>query len=248
MGDISEMRGLLVVASVIIIMVSMLIIIPPSVYESNLRNSETAGIINPVNQLSWNSSLTVNLTHAVGFAGWQDTFRLNGFNYIITTYESGQYATSQTIKLQTCAELGDFLIIWAEESMIWYDTDNKIVSLSSEVIETSIIDDYATPAQFTLQNGQTSITATCVYDNTTYSSFDDALTNDAASLVFETELDYTNSNLNAFQLIGMLYTASLPGLDPLINYLITIPLWIATIYLAFIFILRLTGALFGGGA
>jgi len=48
-------------------------------------------------------------------------------------------------------------------------------------------------------------------------------------------------------MIGMLFTASLPDVDPSLNYIIAIPLWICCSYLIFIFVLRIIGAVFGGG-
>jgi hypothetical protein len=236
MGDISEMRGLLVVASVIIIMVAMVIIIPSSIIVSNITNSANAGVINPINVLDWNTTYTINLTYTDA-----QEISLNGFNYDIFTLE---LKGTPVIIISTFAEWGPFK--WDSEGFDWYYSGNLVSD--TQAINATTIDNYATPATFTLVNSKTSFNLATAYDTTSYGSFKEALENNDAFLVFQTDWNERDSSLNAFQLLGMIYTASLPGLDPLTNYLITIPLWIATIYLAFIFILRLTGALFGGGA
>lgn len=236
MGDISEMRGLLVVASVIIITVAMIIIIPTSIIQSNITNSASAGVVNPINVLAWNTTYTVNLTYPD-----VQEFSLNGFNYELYTLE---FESEPQIILGTFAEWGPFK--WDSESFDWYYSGN-LVSHNNGFMQSSVIDEYDTPAAFTLTNSKTSIEIATAYDSGSYASFQAALEADDAFLVFQTDWDERDSSLNAFQLLGMIYTASLPGLDPLTNYFITIPLWIATIYLAFIFVLRLIGAVFGGG-
>lgn len=237
MGDISEMRGLLVIASVIIITVAMVIIIPSSVIVSNITNSASAGVINPINVLAWNTTYTVNLTYPD-----VQEFSLNGFNYELFTLD---FEGEPQLILGTFAEWGPFK--WDSESLDWYYQGN-LVSHNNGFMQSTVIDDYETPVTFTLANSKTSFELATAYDTASYDSFQEALEADDAFLVFQTEWDERDSSLNAFQLIGMIYTASLPGLDPLTNYLITIPLWIATIYLAFIFILRLSSFLSGGGS
>ncbi len=86
------------------------------------------------------------------------------------------------------------------------------------------------------------------FNETLYSSPSDAWTNNALRILFAIEFDQTNTTVNAWSLISMMLFFQIPTIHPLLNVILTIPLWIALTYLVYITILRAIGALFGGGA
>ena len=88
------------------------------------------------------------------------------------------------------------------------------------------------------------------YNATAYSNFTDAIDNEALFLVSGIDWDQQGTSYNAWGIISGILLFDLPGgLDAnvWIYVLVSVPLWLAALYVSFILILRAIGAVFGGG-
>jgi len=243
MGEISEMRGLIVVFVVVATTITLITAIPSEFYEPTLSNPQI-GNANPIDVIAWNSTYTLNLTYSESFSVSQD-FTLNDYNYGVTVYPSAD------IGLFTYEKW--WLFEWGRDDFYWHDSNGTEVSETTSyvfeyrVIAASTIDEYIAPQKFSCTNSKTSIIVTVVYNTTEYLTFTDALKDDAAAIIFNVDWNERNTSINALTLISMLFTASLPNVDPTLNLLLTFALWACIAYLIFIFALRVVGAVFGGG-
>lgn len=243
MGDISEMRGLIVVFVVVAVSITLIIAIPSEFYEPTLSNPHI-GNANPIDVIAWNSTFTLNLTYNGGFE-IPHPFELNDYNFGITVFPGAK------INLFTHEKWWFFE--WGRDDFYWYDVNNNEVSETFNYIfdyrgvAASTIDEYLAPQKFSCTNSKTSVGVTIVYNTTEYLTFTDALEDNAAALVFNVDWSERNTSINALTLISMLFTASLPSVDPTLNLLLAFALWAAVAYMIFIFVLRAVGAVFGGG-
>jgi hypothetical protein len=97
------------------------------------------------------------------------------------------------------------------------------------------------------QNSKTKVSVSFAYNTSAYTCFSDAYNAHDCAMLIKYDLNDRNTSINALTLISMLFTAQLPMVDPTINLLLAFPLWACTSYLIFIFVLRIIGAVFGGG-
>lgn len=86
------------------------------------------------------------------------------------------------------------------------------------------------------------------FNQTTYDDPLDAWEQDELYIFVGMQYDQTDTTYSAWEIIAMLLTFKLPNIQPLINMIIAIPIWISIAYLIFILILRAIGGIFGGGA
>lgn len=241
MGDISEMRGLIVVFCIIAVSITLIALMPTEFYTATATSPEV-GSGNPLDLIAWNSSLVVNFTGADPI-----DFTLNGYNFELDpTFDP--YTLQDGIILATYD--GWWIFVWNYEAMQWYVNDVE-VSYTPTYAHTRIsiyaVDEYPIDTVYTCKNSRTMVRATFVYNTTEYTKFSDAYKANDASIVFNMDWEDRNTSFNALSLIAMLFTASLPNVDPTINLLITFPIWACIGYLIFIFVLRMVGAIFGGG-
>jgi len=85
------------------------------------------------------------------------------------------------------------------------------------------------------------------YNDTLYSTPEEAWNYHGLNVMIGIDFDQTSTGYNAWSLIGALLFFQLPEIHWIVNALIAIPLWLCISYLCFIFILRAIGAIFGGG-
>lgn len=246
MGDISEMRGVIVLFTIVAATISLILLIPSDFYAAAIDPSVAPdATISDV--IAWNNTYIANLTYNP-LVDTSNTFTLNGYNYGINVYPIG------SINIHTYASW--WIFEWDRDDFQWfmngvhssvlYDYIGNIF----EVIPTSIIDSFDSPQTFEIKNSKTQATITLVYDTTTYDTFDAALKANDASIIFNVDWSDRNTSMNALQLVGMVLTASLPNIHPVLNGLFAVFGWglvAASTYLAFIFVLRIVGAIFGGG-
>jgi hypothetical protein len=83
--------------------------------------------------------------------------------------------------------------------------------------------------------------------STSYTDATDAYDNHALWLYLEAGLDRNNTALNGWSLIQSVLFFNIPNVEPMISYIMGIPIWICVAYLAVIMVLRIAGAIFGGG-
>lgn len=102
--------------------------------------------------------------------------------------------------------------------------------------------------KFIISNSRTSSTVAFFFDEDTYGSPGAAWWNDALFVSFNNNYSEQQSGMNAFALIGGLLFWSLPGVPVEIYAIISFMVWPPIIYVAAIWVLRIIGSVFGGGA
>ena len=186
--------------------------------------------------IAWNDTLTVNMTGTDGYE-----FQLSGYNF---------YLVSQTvydphgIRLNTYAQWGPFT--WDQQYFTWYDSDSVDYGTT---LDTSVIDE--NPITFNARNYYIGVSVTFGY-NSSFASFDDALVNGDgdAYAIFNVDWEDRETSMNALQLVALVITGTLPNVHPVLSFIFGFIGWgivAAAAYLFFIFILRIVGAVFGGG-
>jgi hypothetical protein len=260
MGDISEMRAIVVVFSFVavgIFLISLMVSESPGLFIGPTQIGEQAGpnsVSIPTDLLSWNSSLTVNLTGPAGeysftLAGWN--YRIDAFTLMYNRIAMSTYATW-------------WIFQWDFDYFKWYK-DGVLVSYPGTYYPPyyqtqTYPGDFVFPIQqldtdfynnetlsYEAKNGKTATTVFFSYNSTTYSIPSLAYEAGALSLTFLVDFDDRNTSINVLNFIGAIFSFSMPGIDSRLLFILMLPIIAATAYLVFIFVLRIAGAIFGGG-
>lgn len=86
------------------------------------------------------------------------------------------------------------------------------------------------------------------FNETLYGSPVEAWDSDELYILCGIHYDQTQTAYNVWEIIGLLLFFGLPNVHPVINAVISIPIWICIAYVTYILVLRTIGAVFGGGA
>ncbi len=191
--------------------------------------------VNALGLLAWNSTVTMNITD-------------NNFHYqTINGYDLAVLTVDNEVEIYTYAQW--WVFVWDQDGFQWYNQTNLRID-SSYWLALADIQNYSNPYQFTIKNSKTKMLLTMSFNDTAYTSFEDALDNDELYFTFNLNWDDRNTGLNALSLVSLILTGSLPNVHPVLNGVFAFIGWsfiAAGVYLAFIFTLRIVGAVFGGG-
>lgn len=247
MGDISEMRGLITVATIVSVTVALVLLMPSEMYattyDQDLTTNPAANDLSEL--LGWNSTYAWNIT-----AGAEQTTDINGYHYLLYT----QNIFDNTLQLETYD--GWWVFRWNFDRFKWYNwTSHADVSsvdiLNRPYLNLTKLDDWdVLPVKLGAENSKCEIAISFAYDNTTYTGYIDAFDNNALTMVFNLDFSDRATSINAFELIGMVLFGALPNIDPVLSGIFAFIGWgiaAAVAYLMFIFTLRVIGAVFGGG-
>lgn len=252
MGDISEMRGLIVVGTFLGSLIFLVNLIPSqflvSSYEGRtisvpeyFEAMELQSFVDTINITLDDSGGQVYIPVIMQYAYVYD-FELGGHNLELWDHD---YASPKHL------HVNHYWYWWifptAHHQMEWL---NKEGFSRGEHLDADELDnDYEeTTIRYTIKCEHFQAYVFFGFNETTYSQPSDAWDNNELKLLFGIEFDQVNTSINAWGLIAMLLFFGLPNVHWIIDVLIHIPIWIAEAYLAFILILRTIGAIFGGGA
>ncbi len=238
MGDISEMRALIVLLSVVGITIGLIATMPSEFFSTDVDNTF---IPDPdtLELIAWNSTLTINATNN----NWEN-FDLNGYHFQFNF-------DSPNIWCFTYAYW--WVFTWDQDGFYWRNENNTDVTTVIGVVPTlnlTDIVDYDNPSSFQMKNSKTQIKATLSFNGTAYTDFQEALEADDLQITFNSDWSDRNTSINALSLIAMVLTGSLPDIASELSIVFFFVSWAfiaTTSYLVFIFALRIVGAVFGGG-
>lgn len=250
MGDISEMRGLVTVVTFLGVVVLLIAFIPNQFYTaSGARNVNVPDVFEGIDIYSFAESKMIGLNETGGSIWWADS------NYYHVDIDIGSRNFDLYYKRANKTNLNLFVIhIWYEWIFIPYD--HRLTWYNYQGIEkgdyllVSYLEEDGEDgkARYNIECSHFRAYSQLAYNNTLYSSFEDAWNNHGLYAFFGIDFDQVNTSYNAFALLGMLLFWQLPEVHWIVNILLSIPLWICIAYLTFILILRAIGAIFGGGA
>jgi len=242
MGDISEIRGLVVIFSFIAVFVIIIGLIPSQflIADYEGRTIDVPDYFEAIDLLfyidTWNQTL-------------DDSGSLQGGYYIYTFVFGGHnLRLLDRVNPQLWMQHYWYWLFFptGHHYMKWLNT--KGVSRGTDLTPSELDSDYTEGnIRYRVKCSHFQMDAFFGFNETTYSSPSDAWDNNELALLLAIEFDEATTSINAWSLISMLLFFQLPDVHWIINALIAIPLWIAIAYLAFIMILRTIGAVFGGG-
>ena len=307
MGDISEMRGLIVCVTFIATAITLILLIPPSFMSigANQQVNPTEG--NTRNILAYNDTYFLNYTgnrdgtpagtpplnhvHSQLLdVGGHSVLFTESF-YKIDNDPLFMNLTSYWFVFQTEMAQDIWGYRYNQEDFKWYnqngtDTTTNIEIevndgnaifgnvyhwVSHDVLTLAQVDMdahtqnstlnntlYNPQIQYTLKSSSTTFQAQFSYNISAFTAPSQAYQNltrmgnetstGGLSLTIGIDFSERASQINAWDLItGFLFFQLIPQLPTTISLLIEVPIWIAEAYLIFIFILRVIGAVFGGG-
>jgi len=251
MGDMSELRGLVVIVSFMGVLVLLLAWIPGSFFvASSAREVYVPDYFESIEVFSFVETKTHYLNDSGGNLWvFDSTIRLKDVD--IGGYD---------IDLFYRRPNQGFYKLWLlHEHYNWYifPADHKLTFVSLRGVNRGIeldINELTTDAnggnvtEYRARCKHTTYHIGLSYNSTLYSSYSDAWDNGDVIIFFGVEFDQVNTSYNAFNVISMLLFFQLPEIDVYTNALMAIPLWAGIIYIAYIIVLRTIGAIFGGGA
>jgi len=273
----SELRTIVIVVAFLgttIALVGMMTMESPFLF-SGYTNKGTTPVygnntaVNPSEVIGWNETLVLPLNNS----GWSFilSFEVGGWNlraYIDKPYGVNAYY----IELETYDKfevLG--LTLWehGHQDFTWYNSSNQRVSrndigfmapLGSYYPEVIGLDqlgyDYIfgnssssmNNLQYNIKNSHTKLTVSFGFNNTLYDSPLTCFINGGnLDLCFQIQWSDRNTSMNALDFISAMFSFRLPDVEPTVQAMIMAPILGALMYLTFIFILRIVGAVFGGG-
>jgi len=254
MGDISELRGLIVVMSFLGAFVLLIGAMPSDFYTAgDMRAISTPEeIFETIDVYSFAETKTIWLNESGGSEWWIDpTFCIEDVdigNWDIDFYYKDANESGLSCRL---IHIHYEWIIWpADHHLKWFDKTGVDQSDSSgyltvEDIQTNSVSNVS---RWRAVCDHTTYYTSFAYNTTLYGNFTHAWNYHGLYAFFGVNFDRTNTSYNAFQLISMLLFFQMPAMNPILNAFMAIPIWICIAYLIFILLLRAIGAIFGGGA
>jgi len=240
MGDLSEIRGLITVTSFMSAFLFLTLLIPSAFNIGGYEQQRQINVPEYFEAIDIQSfAETYNITTGNDFA--EVYFSIGGWNLLWEVKPS-----------QECYVFFSFdswwIFKWNFQSFHWYNKNgiekSTLLNLQPPghygnhyVIEWKNINGNQT-IQFSTQNPNVQLIVFFGYNTTEFSNVQDAINNDALSVLFCINFDQVNTSFNAWNLIGMLLFFQMPNVHPTINMLIAIPLWVVIAYLIYVLILK----------
>lgn len=233
MGDISELRGLLVVGSFLAITVLLIAWIPSEFYVAGqTRTLNIPPEFDAIDLVNYAATHNFTLDDDV----WEDWGK--------PTFGHDMTFLASYYDMANIHSYGFF----EAHKMHWF---NKNGVDRGDVLDIDEInadwDSGVNMASYKVQCNHFYMYAFISY-NTSYPSLKVAWDDAKAYILFAIDFAQKGSAWSAWSLITGILFFKLPFIDPYTNAMIAIPLWIAMAYIAYILVLRAIGAIFGGGA
>ena len=267
MGNMSEYRGLIVIVTFVaitLLLIGMAVSESPTMFvDENTQGSSPLsgeGVAGPSTFLAWNSSVVAQLNDTypeldVSIGGWDFTF-----------FNRDDGGTVHFLQVETYFTFYG-MFRYSEEDMEWYNTStNRKVSIqhdvytdppriyrhSHQVMDMNDIDiaygtGNITDLTYKIRNTKTGLTISIAFDVDAYATPSEALAGDGLTICLQQDFSDRNTSINIVSFISGLFLFSIPGVDPYVCAIISFALDSALAYITFIFVLRIIGAVFGGG-
>lgn len=271
MGDMSEMRGIIIVVTFLGVISGLILAMPPQLLRAaSVQNTQAYTVKNLLasNQTDyWYYNFSGLSNHDSG------AYQIGG--YWLTMGEFAPYVNGTTLtdNASRCFRLEEQdAITWLDyyynrEDALFYNNQSEKVSvqtvitihnwfwgtddhLSSEVLTMNYLVNHPTDLSFVIQSSRGSFELKFTYDHSAYTSPLDAYNHMHLSMIVSVDFSERATQINAWTLIlGILFinTNAIQGMDQTVIWIIRLPIIACLLYLSFIFVLRVIGAVFGGG-
>jgi len=181
-----------------------------------------------------------------------------GKDYVLLGFDTDMYYVSVTIGGHKCAFIYSkanqtehniffyhsytvYLIFPTWHRLKWtnaYGQDRGDYLTASELES-----DYADNLPYNLACSHFQMDGSFNYNETTYSSVEDAWDHYGLDFCSGIEFDQMATGLNAWDLIGMVLFFKIPNIHPIFNYMIAVPIWVSIVWLSVALIIAFIKAL-----
>jgi hypothetical protein len=242
-GNIAELRPLIFIAAFVgmaLLLVGLMITESPTLFVGATPGSALTptNSPNPLNLMAWNTS--VNFLASA--SGYQFTFA--GYNVEYDVIHTSDW------NFQAFTYASFYFIQWDTRFFSWYNSQNELESTQLMSL-TAVNSDYTTGGtnniKYTWKNDLATIPIQFSFNTSKYDSPIEAYNDGALYVLINSAFASANSGFNALSFIAGLFTFSLPGMPSIINAIIWLMIFPGLGYLAFIFVIKIIGAIFGGG-
>jgi len=250
MGDISELRGLIVIVSFLGVIILLFGMIPAQFAIGDVEGREVnvPDFFEAIDIYSFADYINFTIDNIISY----EEFTLGGHEFWFYT-EPNWFAIEHVHN--------QFWIFQWTHSQRWYDqngVEQSVFHQFSYPIEDSSYAIYVPDLGTEIpeaQEGEIRMNVKCshtqekayiAYNTTAYSSYQDAYANLDLWIFLGMHFDDVNTAYNAWDLIGMLIFFQLPDIHWVINALIAIPIWVSIAYLSYVLIIKVI-PLIGGG-
>ena len=245
MGDISEIRGLIVAGTFITATILLISFIPAILFVSGetMQQITAPTFFEAIDIQSFADLHNFTLANTSGNTG---LITMGGLIF----QQNWAFGGSPATRITDIGRWDSFFIFkWFVE---WGSFYKEASELGRYLTVTRLDSDYASEGieglEYVSKFEFTQFYVFFAFNETTYSSPQDAWEQSELHVLWAINFDQANTGYSAWDLIAMLLFFNLPTVHFLINALIAIPLWIAIVYITVIMMMRAIGAVFGGGA
>lgn len=256
LGDISELRGIIAIGSLLGILVLLITWIPSGFlitdYEGRTITPPEYFEAVELEKYATTWNITFDGSHSkeywyFGIYHYYISFEIGGYdlrllyarpNHTISGYDDG------------------ILVIWHMEKWWIFETGFHEMEFSNQgedrgisLSRTELDDDYdRNDLSYTVECSHVQMDIFLAFNETAYNSPSEAFDDSNLKMMLGVEWDQVQTSMAAWKIIGMLLFFQLPNVHWMINAIIAIPIWLGIAYISYILILRAIGAVFGGGA
>ena len=246
MGDISELRGLIVIGTFLSVTLLLIGWMPYQFWVAGEqgRTINVPDYFESSSLIRWNSTYVINITsndythmwgkaefgHNMWFHAWENVFG----DYVLWNKH--------------------YFLLWGVIQYGTHEMDwisDKGINRGGWLYENEIEEDWDATrdvASYKVQCDHFYMMADFAYNTTAYSSVYEAWDSNDLHILFGIDWDQKGTSYDAWSLISsVLFWKPIAGIPLWIMQLISIPIYIAAAYIAYILILRAIGAVFGGG-
>lgn len=246
-GNLAELRPLAFIAAFVgmfVLIVGLMVTESPVMFAEQTPGiaHEGADSTNPSTMLAWNQSYVLNITDP----NIDYPFEILSWNVLVRTLDYFGYWPFHYIRMCTYDRwwIFEYNIDWFE----WYARNGTKVSVERAMHMATLDSFFAAGREltFTLKNGRTTMTTTLTF-NTSYSKPSDAFTAGQMYMIFGMDWNERNTSVDVLGFISQLFLFQLPNTPPIIAMILWMAMFPSIAYLTAIFILKIVGAIFGGG-
>jgi len=246
-GNLAELRPLIFICAFIglaVLLVGWMVTESPTLFLGADAGSSSTGSSsqNPLSLMAWNETYILNITDTLTY-----TFKVGGWNVHVEKCEDTKGFFMETYDYW-------WIFYWNYDAFRWFkdgvDITHEYGELMKERIDLTQLDsDFAEGKSlgYDAKNSRTQFFVTFAFNTTKYELPTDAFDGDEMHMIFNIDWDDRNTNINALSFIAGLFTFSVPGAPIYVSAIIWLMLFPPLAYLTFIFVLKILGAIFGGG-
>ena len=243
MGDMSELRGLIVVGTFISLAVLLMAWMPSEFYVTSYEERQVSvpeyWEVQEIQHFADTHNFTLTNQTGVRF----EDHELGGWYF-----RQGWYYDSGWTSIQRYEEWWIFRF-YKEVGVFFSDNEEIGIYLQKDRLNSDYASGGLDGLKYRVEFTETlSIQIWLGFNETTYSTPGAAWDMSALQVFWGINFDQQNTGYSAWDIVAMLLFYNLPGVHWVLDAVIKIPIWISIIYISYILILRAIGAIFGGGA